>query len=187
MKVVFLGPPGAGKGTQAKRLAEAEGLAHISTGEMLRAAVQKGTPLGQKVKDIMDAGHLVPDDLIVQLIQERVKEADCVAGYILDGFPRTLPQAEALSIMLDKSGARLDAVASFEVSEAALSERLAHRRGAEARVDDDAEVQRERLRVYNKQTAPLIDYYRNGKLLRPVDASGTIDDVYARLRHALGA
>lgn len=185
MRIVFLGPPGAGKGTQAKRLAEQRGLAHISTGDMLRSAVQKGTPVGEKVKGIMDAGQLVPDEMIVEIIRDRVAENDCSRGYILDGFPRTLPQAEALGRMLGNGGGALDAVVSFEVSEADLSARLAHRRGAEARADDDAAVQQERLRVYQQQTAPLIDYYRSAKLLRSVNASGSIEDVYARLEQAL--
>jgi adenylate kinase len=187
MRVVFLGPPGAGKGTQAKKLGESAGLAHISTGEMLRAAVQEGSDLGNKVKGIMDAGQLVPDELIVEIIRARIAKADCASGYILDGFPRTVRQAEALSAMLQQQGTKLDAIVSFELSEQALMDRLANRRGTEARADDDINVQRERLRVYQQQTAPLIDYYAARGTLRPVDASGDIEQVYQHLLQAVGA
>ncbi len=176
-KIVFLGPPGAGKGTQAKLLAAKQHLAHISTGDMLRSAVAEGTELGKEVKSILDSGQLVSDELIVQLIEERVKKPDCGQGYILDGFPRTVPQAEALQEMLAGSSSVLSAVVSFELSEQAVLDRLTHRAGVEARADDAAEVQRERLRVYNEQTAPLIEYYENLNLLRRIDASSSIEDV----------
>lgn len=187
MKVIFLGPPGAGKGTQAKLLAAKRHLAHISTGDMLRAAVAEGSDLGKQVKGVLDSGQLVSDDLIVQLIQERVQKSDCAQGYILDGFPRTVPQAEALKQMLAKAGAAITAVISFEVAEEAVLGRLTHRAGVEARADDAAEVQRERLRVYREQTAPLIDFYRKEHLLRPVDASGAVEAVQQLVESALDA
>lgn len=186
MKVVFLGPPGAGKGTQAKLLAERKRIAHISTGEMLRSAVAAGTELGKQVKDIIDSGKLVPDALMVALIQDRVKAADCVEGYILDGFPRTVPQAEALAEMLKSNGVTLDAVVYFEVSEADLLRRLEHRRGVEQRADDSVATQIERLRVYREQTAPLVDFYRAKGALTSVDAAGSVDEVYSKLNQALG-
>ncbi len=187
MRVVFLGPPGAGKGTQAKLLAESHKLAHISTGDMLRASVADGGELGGRVKSIMDAGHLVPDDLIVSIIEQRIQKADCASGYILDGFPRTLPQAKALDEMLDGLGTPLDGVVSFELREEDVLDRLAHRRGAEARSDDNQATQLERLRVYKEQTAPLVDYYSKSGQLLSVNASGSIDDVRANLLQALPA
>ncbi len=185
MKVVFLGPPGAGKGTQARLLAERKSIAHISTGEMLRAAVAAGTDLGKQVKDIIDSGKLVPDALMVALIEERVKAADCAKGYILDGFPRTVPQAEALATMLSATGVKLDAVVYFDVSESDLLRRLEHRRGVEQRADDSIETQLERLRVYREQTAPLVDFYRAKGALSSVDAAGSVDEVYLKLGQAL--
>lgn len=185
MKVVFLGPPGAGKGTQAKLLAERKRIAHISTGEMLRAAVAAGSDLGKQVKDIIDSGKLVPDALMVALIQDRVKAVDCAEGYILDGFPRTVPQAEALAEMLKSNGVALDAVVYFEVSEADLLRRLEHRRGVEQRADDSVATQLERLRVYREQTAPLVDFYRAKGALTSVDAAGSVDEVYSKLDSAL--
>lgn len=187
MKVVFLGPPGAGKGTQAKLLAEGQGIAHISTGEMLRAEVGGGSELGKRVKGIMEAGQLVPDDLIVDIIGERVKKSDCAKGYILDGFPRTIPQAKALSEMLKKNQSKLDAVVSFEVSEQDILDRLAHRRGAEARADDNAATQLERLRVYREQTEPLIKFYADLGMLKTVNAAASIEEVYQRLESELKA
>lgn len=184
-KIIFLGPPGAGKGTQAKLLAAKHQLAHISTGDMLRAAVAEGSELGKQVKGILDSGQLVSDALIVQLIEDRVKKSDCARGYILDGFPRTVPQAEALKAMLAAAGTSISAVVSFELSEESVLGRLTHRAGVEARADDSAEVQRERLRVYREQTSPLIQYYTNAKLLRSVDASGSVDDVQKLVEAAL--
>jgi len=187
MRVVLLGPPGAGKGTQAKLLAESHKLAHISTGEMLRASVQEGSELGKKVKDVMDAGQLVPDDLIVSIIEQRIQKPDCSAGYILDGFPRTLPQAKALDEMLKRLGSSIDGVVSFELHEQDVLDRLAHRRGAEARTDDNQATQLERLRVYKEQTAPLVEYYSKTGLLRPVNASGSIEEVRKNLLAILSA
>jgi adenylate kinase len=186
MKLVFLGPPGAGKGTQAKVLSEKRRLCHISTGDMLRAAVAEGTALGLRVKGILDAGQLVSDELIVELIRERVKLPDCQTGYILDGFPRTVAQAEALDEMLRRSGEKLDGVVLFEITEGALQSRLAHRRAVENRADDDEETQMARLRVYQEQTAPLIAFYeKRGGLLKRIDASVSIEVVTARLDSAL--
>lgn len=186
MKLVFLGPPGAGKGTQAKFCAQKYSIAHISTGDMLRAAVTEGSALGKKVKDIMDAGQLVSDDLIVEIICARVKKEDCAAGYVLDGFPRTVPQAVALESMLVQEQDSLDKVILFTLTLDALMKRLIARRSSEARVDDSAETQQERLRVYEEQTAPLIEYYKNKSQLLEVDASGTIEDVQRELEKILG-
>ncbi|MFN8390909.1 MAG: adenylate kinase [Bdellovibrionota bacterium] len=186
MRVVFLGPPGAGKGTQAKMLSSDAKLAHISTGDMLRAAVAEGSDLGKRVQSIMDSGQLVPDDLIIDIIRERIAKPDATAGYILDGFPRTVKQAEALTAMLAKQGAAIDAVVSFELDETELLSRLANRRGAESRADDDVTVQKERLRVYKEQTEPLIEFYGSRGALRKVDASGSVDQVFQGLKQAVG-
>ena len=186
MKLIFLGPPGAGKGTQAKLLSERMQFAHISTGEMLRRAVAEGTPLGRQVKEIMDAGQLVPDELMVRLIEERLSAADCRSGCILDGFPRTVPQAEALKRMLDKRQDSISAVVLFDVDESDVAKRLEHRRGAEARADDAQATQLERLRVYRQQTVPLITFYEKSGLLKRVDASGSVEEVYRRLLEATG-
>ncbi len=185
MKLVFLGAPGAGKGTQAKLLSDELSLAHISTGEMLRAAVKAQTTLGKQVGDIMDSGQLVPDNLIVSLIKERVKETDCQQGYILDGFPRTVPQAESLAEMLSNQGESITSVVLFDVTEEDVLARLKHRQETEGRADDTVEVQMERLRVYRELTAPLIDYYKKTNLLKTIEASGSIEEVYSKLLSAL--
>lgn len=182
MKLVFLGPPGAGKGTQAKLLADAAKLAHISTGDMLREAVASGSSLGSKVKSIMDAGELVSDNLIVDLIKDRTSHADCAGGYILDGFPRTVAQAEALQQMLKQAGQELDKVVFFSVSEEALKARLENRRTVEGRSDDNVQTQLERLKVYSEKTAPLIDWYRSCGALVSLDATGSIEEVQQELR-----
>ena len=187
LRLIFLGPPGAGKGTQAGRLAAAKGIAHISTGEMLRSAVAAGTPLGLQVKAIIDSGSLAPDSLMVELIKERTKAADCSAGYILDGFPRTVAQAEALKTMLAESGAKLSGVIFFDVSEDDVKRRLDGRRAVEGRADDDSAVQLERFRVYRQQTAPLIDYYTQSGELRRIDGAGSVEQVYDALEKLVSA
>jgi len=204
--LVFLGPPGAGKGTQAKRLSGDLGLMHISTGDILREAVKNQTPLGKKAKEYMDRGELVPDDLIIALIEEVMPPE---GGVIFDGFPRTIAQAEALEEMLNRKGLKLDAVVLFDVPDEVVVERLSGRRvcpscgavyhvkfsppkedeicdrcGAKLvqREDDREEVVRNRLEVYRKQTAPLVEYYERKGILIRLDASKEIDEVYQELR-----
>lgn len=179
--VIFLGPPGAGKGTQAARLAEELSFKKLSTGDLLRDHVARGTPLGQQVKPIMDRGDLVPDELILALIREEL--ADRV---ILDGFPRTLPQAEALDRLLAETGTRLLGVVLVEVPEEELVRRLLRRAELEGRSDDNAETIRRRLEVYREKTEPLVHYYEKKGVLRRVDGLGTPEEVYARIRAALG-
>ena len=185
MRMVFLGAPGAGKGTQAQIFAADKGVAHISTGAMLRDAVSQGTELGKKVQPIIESGNLVPDDLMVALIAERIDQKDCVQGYILDGFPRTVVQAEALDKMLKTRGEALTDVVLFEVTEEAVLKRLEGRRSAEARADDNAAVQMERLRIYKQKTAPLIDYYQKSGQLITVNGDADIDEVQKRLISAV--
>lgn len=206
-RIVFLGPPGAGKGTQAAELARSLGIPHLSTGDLLRTAVAAGTPLGREADGYMRAGQLVPDDLVLRMLEERLRRPDARSGFLLDGFPRTLPQAEALARLTE-----IDRVISFDVPAAVLVERLGQRRvcpqcqsvynlasqppkrpgvcdkdGAALvqRPDDRPEAITTRLEVYAKQTAPLLDFYRGRSLLRPIDASGTQVEVGNRLRVAL--
>ncbi len=180
MRVVLLGPPGAGKGTQAVRLAEKLGVPHISTGELFRHNISTGTPLGVRAKQYLDAGELVPDGLTNALVDDRLDADDVAAGFILDGFPRTVEQAEALQGMLDLRDLRLDAVLEFRVPEDLLVHRLAGR----GRADDTEDVIRNRFRVYRDETAPLLDYYENE--LKTVDAVGSLDEVFERALHLLG-
>ena len=180
-KLVFLGAPGAGKGTQAKLLKEAKSIAHISTGDMLRAAVAEGSELGKQVEEIMNSGALVPDALMVDIISERISKEDCKNGYILDGFPRTVPQAEALAEMLSKRSEELSQVVLFDVSDQDIQLRLENRRAEEGRDDDSLDVQLERLRVYKEQTAPLIEFYENLGLLKRVSGAGAVEEVQSRL------
>lgn len=174
---VFLGPPGAGKGTQAKLFCSALKLAHISTGEMLREAMKAGTELGEKVKNIVDSGMLVSDDIMLELIKDRIQDADCSEGFVLDGFPRTLNQAKSLDELFRDRGLTLNASILFEISADTLFSRLEERRTSEARADDTAETQLERLRVYEESTAPLIAYYESTSRLKRVDANRSIEEV----------
>jgi adenylate kinase len=187
MRIVFLGPPGSGKGTQAKLLAERLRVPAISTGDILRAAVKDRTPLGVKAQAIMEKGELVSDDLIVALIRERIAQTDARDGFILDGFPRTLEQGRALETMLMEQGESLNAAVNFGVPESALVERMLSRAKAEGRADDRPETIRERLRVYREKTEPLAAFYAERGLLAGVDGVGSIEDVAARVDEALAA
>jgi adenylate kinase len=183
MRLILLGPPGAGKGTQAQRLVEKYGIVQLSTGDMLRAAVKAGTPVGLIAKDIMARGELVPDDVVVAIVADRIEEPDAHNGFILDGFPRTVPQAEALDRMLAAKGLGLDAVVELKVDEGILLNRIENRieemlrRGEQVRADDNAEALKKRLDAYRAQTAPLIDYYANKSALRSVDGMAPIATV----------
>ena len=191
MRIVLLGPPGAGKGTQAKQLVSKYGIVPLSTGDMLRAAVAAGTPIGLKAKDIMARGALVPDDVVVGIVSDRIDQPDARNGFILDGFPRTVPQAEALDRMLEKKGQRLDAVVELKVDPDILIRRIESRieqmkrRGEALRADDNPEVLKQRLAAYGIQTAPLVDYYRGKGALRTVDGMAAIDDVASAIGRAL--
>jgi adenylate kinase len=191
MRIVLLGPPGAGKGTQAKQLVSKYGIVQLSTGDMLRAAVAAGTPIGLKAKDIMARGALVPDEVVVAIVSDRIDQADAKRGFILDGFPRTVPQAEALDRMLEQKDLRLDGVVALEVDPAILVRRIATRveemkaRGEALRPDDNPDVLKQRLTAYQAQTAPLVNYYRRKGALRTVDGMASISDVAAAIGRAL--
>lgn len=214
MKLILLGPPGAGKGTQAKMLTDRFGIPQISTGDILRSAVKEGTPMGVKAKSFMDAGALVPDEVVIGIVRERLQKEDCATGFILDGFPRTVAQADALKVELAELGKDLDAVISLAVDTEALVERLTGRRtcrdcgrgyhvkfdpsriagkcdacgGELFQRDDDQEATiRKRLEVYHEQTSPLVDYYRNEGLLAAVDGMLEIDTVQEHILNLLPA
>jgi adenylate kinase len=193
MRLMLLGPPGAGKGTQAQRLVAKHGIVQLSTGDMLRAAVRAGTPVGLRAKDIMDRGDLVPDDIVVAIVSDRIDEPDAKNGFILDGFPRTVAQAEALERMLREKNMDLDGVIELRVDEGILLDRIRSRitetlaRGEPLRKDDDPEVLKTRLEAYRRQTAPLIDYYTAKGMLRAVDGMVSIDAVSAAIDGILGA
>ena len=196
MRIILLGPPGSGKGTQAQLLVQRYGIVQLSTGEMLRAAVAAGTPIGLKAKEIMASGGLVPDEVVVGIISDRIDQPDARRGFILDGFPRTVPQAEALDELLRHKHLRLDAVIELRVNESALLSRVETRvaqmrdRGEEVRVDDTPEVLTRRLASYRSQTEPLIHYYSERRKLSTVDGMMTVDEVTRaihRLLRALGA
>lgn len=192
MKLILLGPPGAGKGTQAQRLVENHGLVQLSTGDMLRAAVKAGTPIGLKAKDVMARGELVSDEIVVGIIEDRIAEPDCARGFILDGFPRTVAQAEALDAMLAKTGMELDAVIELKVDEGILVGRIEKRvadmvaRGEPVRADDNAEALKKRLDAYRAQTAPVSHYYASRGALKTVDGMAPIDDVTKAIAAHLG-
>jgi adenylate kinase len=183
MKLVLLGPPGAGKGTQGDRLIERHGITRLSTGDMLRAAVKAGTPVGLKAKDIMARGDLVSDDIVIAIIDDRLKEPDVQKGFILDGFPRTVAQAKALDKLLADKGSKLDAVVELKVNEGALLKRIETRiaemtaRGEQVRADDNPEALKTRLDAYNSQTAPLSAYYAAQGTLQEIDGMLPIDAV----------
>ena len=191
MNIVLFGAPGAGKGAQAERIASLYGMIHLSTGEMLRSAISSGSDLGVRAKDIIDRGELISDDIIVKVVDARMDEDDCVKGVILDGFPRTVAQAEALNEMLAAKGRTLDHVIEIEVDEPALFARIENRaserrRTGTARSDDSAEILRRRLAVYRKNSAPLLPYYKARGLLRSVDGMASIEGVAAQIDNLLG-
>ncbi len=193
MRLILLGPPGAGKGTQAQHLVAKYGIVQLSTGDMLRAAVKAGTPLGQKVEGIMASGALCPDDVVVSIVEQRIAQPDARKGFILDGFPRTVPQAEALDRMLARHGIALDAVIELRVDEEALIRRIESRiaemqkRGEPLRPDDNPDVLHRRLTAYREQTAPLIAYYRDHGMLRSIDGMAPIEQVADAIEEALNA
>src|SRR6516162_6175601 len=193
MRIILLGPPGSGKGTQAQRLVKRYGIVQLSTGEMLRAAVAAGTPVGLRAKDIMASGSLVPDDIVVGIISDRLDQPDAKKGFILDGFPRTVPQAVALDELLKKKRLKLDAVVELRVNESALLQRVETRvaemrsRGEEVRVDDTPEVLTKRLANYRAQTEPLIHYYSERRKLLTVDGMMTIEHVTREIGRILAA
>lgn len=181
MRLVLLGPPGAGKGTQAELLSEAIGIPHISTGDLFRANISQGTAIGIEAKRYLDAGNLVPPEITIDMVRARVAEPDAVKGFILDGFPRSVEQADALKDILAGLDAQLDAVVSFVVDEDVVVERML----ARGRADDNEEVIRNRMSVYTQETAPLLEYY--GDQVKTVDAVGDVQDVHQRVLSALGA
>ncbi|WNJ92817.1 adenylate kinase [Bosea sp. 685] len=191
MRLIFLGPPGAGKGTQAARIVEAHGIPQLSTGDMLRAAVTAGTPIGIKAKSVMDSGALVSDDIVIGIVAERIEHADAKKGFILDGFPRTLAQAEALDAMLASKGLKLDKVLELKVDQTKLVDRIVKRAeearaaGQPVRKDDDPEVFKTRLEAYNRDTAVVAPYYAKRGQLTDIDGMQPIDAVTAAIEKAL--
>ena len=214
MKIIMLGAPGAGKGTQAKMIADKYSIPHISTGDIFRTNIKNGTELGKKAKTYMDQGLLVPDELVVDLVVDRVGQEDCANGYVLDGFPRTIPQAESLDAALEKLGSKVDYAINVEVPDENIVRRMSGRRACVAcgatyhivhiptkvegicdrcgselilRDDDKPETVKKRLAVYHEQTQPLIDYYNNKKVLVEVDGTKDMNDVFADIVKILGA
>ncbi|MGC1547891.1 MAG: adenylate kinase [Rhodanobacter sp.] len=185
MRLVLLGPPGSGKGTQAVRLKVELGVPHISTGDMLRAAVAAGTPTGLKAKAVMDAGNLVSDDILLAMLEERLAQDDVKNGFILDGYPRNLAQADALDHLLAKIGQPLDAVVKLDVPNEVIIGRCEIRFKAEHRKDDDPVVVRDRLKVYAEQTAPVADFFARRGKLQTVNGVGDLDEVTERVKHVL--
>ena len=192
MRLIFLGPPGAGKGTQAARIVAKHGIPQLSTGDMLRAAVSAGTPVGQKAKAVMEAGGLVSDEIVIGIVADRIEEADARKGFILDGFPRTLAQAEALDSMLESKGLKIDSVLELVVDQSKLVDRIVKRAeearaaGQPVRKDDDPEVFKTRLEAYNRDTAIVAPYYDKRGQLTQIDGMQPIDDVTSAIEAALG-
>lgn len=193
MRLILLGPPGAGKGTQSQRLVEKHGIVQLSTGDMLRAAIAAQTPVGLQARDIMSRGELVPDDVVVGIISDRMDQEDARNGFVLDGFPRTIPQAEALDRLLASKAQELDAAIELQVDEGVLLRRVqtrleqTHARGEPARPDDDPEIMKTRLEAYRRQTAPLIGYYGARGKLKAVDGMASMDDVSRSIDAALNS
>ncbi|WP_367346898.1 adenylate kinase [Stenotrophomonas bentonitica] len=185
MRLVLLGPPGSGKGTQATRLKEHLGIAHISTGDLLRAEVAAGTELGKQAKAVMDAGNLVSDDILLGMLESRLGQPDVAKGFILDGYPRNVAQANALDVLLAKIGQPLDAVVQLDVASELLVQRIAGRAAEQGRADDNPESVRQRLQVYTDQTAPVVDFYAGRGTLARVDGVGGLDEVESRIRAAI--
>jgi adenylate kinase len=180
-----MGPPGAGKGTQGAILSEARGLPKFATGDLLRDAVKRGTPLGQRAKSVMEAGHLVSDDIIMGIVREQLARPEAAKGVIFDGVVRTIPQAEGVEHLLKERGRRMQAVLFFDVSDEEILNRLAKRRTLEQRADDDPTAEATRLKAYREQTAPVLDWYEQRHLLRRIPAVGSVQDIAGRVRQAL--
>ena len=193
MRLILLGPPGAGKGTQATRLVEKFGIPQLSTGDMLRAAVKAGTPIGRRAQAVMESGALVSDDIVVGIVADRIDEPDARSGFILDGFPRTIAQAEALDAMLERKGMKLDAAIELRVDPSKLADRILRRAqeakaaGQAVRKDDDPEVFKTRLAAYEKDTAAVTPYYRAGGVLHCVDGMAPVEEVSASIDEILAA
>ena len=185
MRLIILGPPGAGKGTQAERIAGSRGIPHISTGDIFRDNIRRETPLGKQVKGILDAGGYVTDEITNQIVADRLAEDDAQNGFLLDGYPRTLAQVDALDARLSSWGHRLDAVLELQVDEQELVTRLVKRAETSGRTDDTEEVIRERQRIYREETAPLVQVYSERDMVVPIDGVGELDDVTARITAAL--
>jgi adenylate kinase len=186
-RILLLGAPGAGKGTQAEALVEKYGIPQISTGDMLRAAVAEKTPVGREALACMERGDLVPDSVVIGVAEERLSKQDAAGGFILDGFPRTVAQAEALDELLGRMGSKLECCVAIVVDEEAVVKRLLGRAAIEGRSDDNEETIRNRMQVYRESTEPLVAYYRDRGLLAEVDGMGTVDEVATRIEGALGA
>lgn len=185
-RLLLLGPPGAGKGTQARRLVDALGVPQISTGDMLREAVASGSPVGREAKAFMDSGRLVPDEVVIGVTEQRLRQADAASGFILDGFPRTAQQARALDALLVKLGVKLERCVSMRVDEEELVKRLLRRAEIEGRSDDNEQAIRTRMEEYRRKTEPLVEHYRAAGVLAEVDGMGEMDQVAKRIQEALG-
>ena len=186
MDILLLGPPGAGKGTQGALLASRLGLPKFATGDLLRDAVARGTPLGQRAREVMEAGHLVSDEIILGVVREELQRPEAAGGVIFDGVVRTIPQAEGVGALLAERGRRMDHVLFFDVTDEEILGRLARRRDVEGRADDDPEAIQRRLSAYREQTAPVLDWYGARAGVTRIPAVGTVDEVAARVREALG-